>query len=611
MASRCCSRKCCRCHKFYQNGIDGPKVRFIRSNHSFKSFVQTFTCQPSFSQNLNFRHVFIPFFFVDFSNEFHDELYRFVSLRRMSWAPQRHQFILGGSDFHIQSVMTRWVLETRTSIQRWCFMRIATAVQRARNRLMIFDLWQKQRRHHLAAAITGAWRSFALECRFARVHLRKKFTFDLRQVCVQYFLMWGQFVRTARDFQSKAEKKRRFNLLRAQTRHWHVRAVSCASFAASCRRQMTASRLRRLSIFLHEWMSCTKRAVIMRRCTRRLSSFSQMILLRKRFHSWHLVSKRLHLSKLNHQIVAQDQAAANCADCIARFWTKIYVLQCFRNWAALSRNISSRNCSAIRNSAIKKLHLLFRTWLNVVDYCRKRRLSCSLLIIRRRHLLQRLVYYAWAVSARRAAHARMWLEALCVRWQGSFLIRRMHAIILNWRLHTRSCRLSRFKLRRAMYRLCIHERALKQFTMNRWQSFTHAAAQKQHRSSTGQFMLQRNIQASVRRLLSKWLQHSKLRQQMRILMTALNRACDRLLMSKNHDSLQSNFSKWRQQTVQSRARRACCVRVELLVQVRCLFKIALLSVISVRIQRHALSRSFRLWSDCVFRFPSQFPSFAP
>ncbi len=504
-------------------------------------------------------------------------------MRRVTWAPQRHQFILGESDFHIKSVMARWVQETQTSIQRWCFMRIAAAVHHARNRRIIYDLWHKQRCHQHTAAITGAWRSFALECRFARAHLRKKFTFDLRQVCAHYFLLWSQAVRTARDFQSKAEMKRRFNLLRAQTHHWHVRAVSRASYAASHSRQTTASLLRCLARCLREWISCTKQAVNIRRCTRRLSSFCQMLLLRRMFHSWHLVLKRLHLSRLNHQIVVQDQAAANYAVCIARFWTKSYVLQCFRNWAVLSKSISSRNCSSVRHSAVKKLHLLFLTWLNVVDYCRKRRLSCSLLIIRRKHLLQRLVYYAWAVSARRAAHARRWLEALCVRWQGSFLVRRMYAIIANWRSHVRSRRLSRFKLQRALHRLFIHERVLKRCAMNIWQSFTLAAAQKQHRSSVGQFMRQRNIQAFVRRLLSKWLQDSKLRRQMRILMTALNRACDRLLLSKNLDSLRSNFTKWRQQSVQSRARRACCVRVELIVQVRCIFKIAVFRVILVRI----------------------------
>jgi hypothetical protein len=486
----------------------------------------------------------------------------------MTWAPQRHKFIFGVLDFHVKSLIARWIQETQTSIRRWCFTRLGVAVQHAQNRRNICDLWQKQRLRKCKGAITSAWRSFALQCRVARGHLRKKATFDLKQTCAQCFRLWRQSVQTSHDFQMKAEMKQRFNLLHVHLHRWRKHAVSRILFAASRSRRTTAFRLRCLSCFLRKWSIWTKRAIHLTRCSGRLSCFCQKLLMRRSFHCWLLRLKQLLLLRLNKQVGLQDQAASSCASCIARFWLNRYRLLCFRNWADFSKNVSSRNCSVVKRSAAKKLHLVFRTWLNVADYCRKRRWSCSLLVVRRRHLIQRIVYYAWAVSARRTAHARIWLEALCVRWRDSFLLRRMCSIMTTWRSYVRSCRLSRFKVQQSTRRLLTQSSALKRRAMNCWRSFKIAAAKKQHRFNAGQGMLQRNFHTSMRCLLSKWLQHSKLRQQKRTLMQSLNRTCDRILQSKNHDTTQSNFTKWHKCTVQRRARRACCVRVELIVQVR-------------------------------------------
>jgi hypothetical protein len=492
-----------------------------------------------------------------------------VSLRRVAWAPQRHQFILAGaSDFHVKSVIARWVQETHTSMRRWCFLRLATAVQRSQHRRNVCDIWHKQRRRWRTAAVTGAWRTLAQECRLVRAHLRKKLTFDLKQVCAQYILIWVQVVHAARDHRSKAEMKHRFNLLRSHTHRWCIRVACQASSAVVSTRLTAACRLRRLACVLREWHTCTKRVLVFRRCSQRLSGFCQKLLLRKTFGYWLLKLKRLSLLRLDQQIVLQDQAATKGAACIARYRMNSQVLQCYKYWAAFSKKHASRNCSAVKLSTGKKLHRLFCTWLNVAEHCRKRRRSCSVLVIRRRHHLQRLVFHAWAVCSKRAAHARMWLEALCVRWRDSFLVRRLYVIFSKWHSHASSCRLSRFKLQRAMIKLHIHSSTLKKRALIFWQRFKCDAVQKQHRSSSSQFMCQRHFHASVRCLLSMWLQFSKRRRQMRILMHALNRACDRMLQSKSRDSSHSNINKWRKLTVQRRARRACCVKVELIVQVR-------------------------------------------
>jgi hypothetical protein len=73
----------------------------------------------------------------------------------------------------------------------------------------------------------------------------------------------------------------------------------------------------------------------------------------------------------------------------------------------------------------------------------------------------------------------------------------------------------------------------------------------------------------LRSLLSKWLQYSGQHRQMRILMCSLNRTCEQLLQSKIRDKQRSIINELRQFVRKSRLRRACCVRVELIVQVIC------------------------------------------
>ena len=520
----------------------------------------------------------------------------------MTWLPQRHKLRLGLAHVDVKAVIARWVQETQSAIKQWCFMRLAAAVQHAHKQCRYRDLRNEQCIQKLKAAITSAWRAYAFECKFNRAHLRRKLNFDLKQSCTQFFLLWSQVVRAARAFQSRAAAKHRFNLLRGHMHCWchHVRCR--LSFVAADNHRMAASRLRRLSCIIRHWSAYTKVVIVRTTCARRLASISRRLLLRRSFCFWLRWCRQWHLLKLKRQVVVRDKAAAKSAVCVARFWTKSYVLQCFRSWAALMQGNLSRNRSVFTRTAAKRWHHLFRAWLNVTVYCRKRRWSCSLLVMRYKHHLRRRVYHAWMVSARRAAHARMWLEALCVRWRDGFLMRKIHSLITQWHSYCRSCRLSRIALQRAQKRLLTHSNAFMRRVLNIWRSFKNAMALQQHRSKAGQHLLQKKIQAFMSSLLDQWLQHSVQRRQMRILRRGLNRACDRMLQCKNHDNMLSNFTKWRRLAVKCRVRLACCVRVELIVQVSCHFMTGVSRTLTlVQNQRHSMSRSFRSWSDCVFR----------
>jgi hypothetical protein len=471
----------------------------------------------------------------------------------------------------MKAVSARWVQETQSAIKRWCFVRLAAAVQHARKRRRFRDLRHEQCIHKLQAAITGAWRSYAFECKFNRAHLRRKFNFDLKRTCAQFFLLWRRVVQTARAFQSRAAIKHRFNLLRSHMHCWRHRMNCRLLFVAADSQRMAACRLRRLSCLLRKWKTFTKMVTVLASCARRLASTSRRHLLRRKFCSWLRCCRQMHLLRLKREVVVRDKAAASSAVCVGRFWTNIHVSQCFRCWAALIQTNLARNRSVFTRAAMKRLHHLLRAWLNVTLYCRKRRWSCSLLVMRYKHHLQRRVHHVWTVAARQSSHARMWLEALCVRWRDAFLIRQIHTLISQWHSYSRSCRLSRIAFQRAQQRMLIHSNTLIRCLLNRWRHFKIATAHKQHRSKAGQHILQRKTQSFLRSLLAQWLQHSVQRRQMRILRCSLNRACERMLQSKNHDDLLSKFTKWRRWAVKHRVYRACCVRVELIVQVRCQF----------------------------------------
>jgi hypothetical protein len=536
-----------------------------------------------------------------------DACCRFVSLRRLTWAPQRRIFLLGVPGFHVKSVIARWVQDTQTCIQRWCLVRLAAAVAQSTNRRKYFNLQREKRCQKVQAAIVGAWRSFAVACRVVRSHLRKKFTFDLTQVCARYFLIWKQMAHVARGLHLKAKTKHRFIILRTQIHRWHIRVVFRRSLAAATSRRVHSVQLRSFRCFLCEWNRRAKYSINLKVCSMRLSGSHQKALLRKSFCSWLLGAKKLRILKLSRHIVSQEEAATRSAICIARFWTNMWVSRCFKNWAASTHCVFSRKRCVIQRSAAKRLHLVLRAWLNVTSFCRRRRASCSLLVERYRCHLQRLIYCAWAVSARRASYARLWLEALCGRWRDGLFVRQVCAVIAKWHLYARACRFSRLKSQRAKLKMEVRANIIKARTMLCWQNFRNFSAHKRRMSKTAQLVLQRKTQAHTRRQLSKWLQYSKQRRQMRILMCSLERACERMLQSKSLDILQLKFTKWHQFVVKERARRASCFRVELMAQVCLLLIHRSVSKITLpQIQRHTLSRLFRMWSDCVFRFACSF-----
>lgn len=494
----------------------------------------------------------------------------FLSLRRLTLLPQRRISLIGMPSVHVKSVIARWARDTQTSIQRWCFVRLAAAVNHAQSHRKFHCLLREKRCNQLLGAITSAWRCFAISCKVARSHLQKKFTFDLKQVCGRTLLMWKQVARIARDSHLKAETKHRFNLLRALMHCWRVCVVSQRFLLASSSRQVTASKRRRLVRDFRRWHRFAKRAIQIKVCAKRLSGCFHRALLRRIFRSWLLRTKTRRILKLSRQIILRDEVAARCAGCIARFWSHILANQSFRNWADSAQRNASRRRTLIKRSTAKRLHLVFSTWFKVAKYCRKRRYSCTLLVARYKQHLQRLIYCAWAVAARRASYARLWLEALCVRWRDNIFVRHISSIVAKWRLRARSRRFYRLNLQRALHRRSIRTSAVKKRALDCWQSFKQYAAHKRHVSKTAQATLHRKTVVFTRCLLSKWCQHSKQYSQMRILMHSLNRACERMLQSKSRDSLQSNFSKWQRFASKHRARRASCFRVELNAQVRLL-----------------------------------------
>ena len=250
----------------------------------------------------------------------------FVSLRRLTRAPQRRVFLLGVPAFHVNSMIAHWTRDAQTSIQRWCFVRLAAAVKHAQNRRKYHHLLHEKRCNTLRAAITSAWRSFAVSCRLARRHLQKKFSFDLQQVCGRYFLMWKQVAHTARDLFLKAKTKHRFNMLRAQMHRWRICVISQLNFLSAERRQASASKQRSLLCVLRKWNRCTKKAIAIKVFARRVAGRYQKALLQRSFRCWFLLAKKLHILKLNRQVFLQDKAAARCAVTIARFWTNAFFL---------------------------------------------------------------------------------------------------------------------------------------------------------------------------------------------------------------------------------------------------------------------------------------------
>jgi hypothetical protein len=485
----------------------------------------------------------------------------------VTWAPQRHKVLLGPSSSHVKSVIALWFRETQVSIQRWCFLRLAAAAQHERNRQKYRHLWRKHCSQKLKAAITSAWRSFALGCRVARAQLRKTVAFGCMQACAKYFQKWSAFACVARDLQSKAEAKSRFNMLYSRIHCWRIRVASGRWIAAAHVHLRSLFQARRLLFILREWKSRMKRTLFLKNCNRRLCNSHRKHLLRRVFHFWLLRLKKLNIFTLSRRIILQDQVSARSAVCTARFLTKSYVSHCFRIWAALSRSLFNRNSCAAQRFARKRLQVFCRTWLNVAGHCRKRRWSCSLLVTRYQHHLQRSFYCAWAASAKRSAHARMWLEALCGRWQDNLLLRRMYLVLSYWHQHSRSCRVARLASQRAMLRSLTHSSIIKRRVLDCWLHFKYDKAQKRHRSKTGELKLLSKIQIFLRQCLSRWRQHSMQRKQSRILMYNLNRACDRMLESKGKDILKLDLTKWRRWFAKQRARCASAVRVELMVQV--------------------------------------------
>jgi hypothetical protein len=501
----------------------------------------------------------------------------FVSLRRVTWAPQRHRVLLGPSSSHVKSVIALWFRETQVSIQRWCFLRLAAAAQHGRSRRKYRHLWRKHRSQKLIAAITSAWRSIAHACRVARAQLQKTVAFGCMQACAKCFQKWSAFARVARDLQSRAEAKSRFNMLFSRIHRWRIRVASSRWIAAALVRLRSSCQARRLLFILRGWKSCMKRALFLKNCNQRLYNSYRKHLLRRVFHFWLLRLKKLNIFTLSRRIILQDQVSARSAVCIARFWTKSYVSHCFRIWAALSRSLFNRNSCATQRFARRRLHVFCRTWLNVAGHCRKRRWSCSLLVTRYRHHLQRSFYCAWAASAKRSAHARMWLEALCGRWQDNLLLRRIYLVLSYWHQYSRSCRVARFASQRAMLRALTHSSIFKRRVLDCWRHFKHDKAQKRYRSRTGELKLLSKTHVFLRQCLSGWLQHCMQRKQSRILMYNLNRACDRMLESKDKDILKLDFTKWRRWFAKQRARRASAVRVELMLQV-CLLLAAIMTL---------------------------------
>ena len=163
--------------------------------------------------------------------------------------------------------------------------------------------------------------------------------------------------------------------------------------------------------------------------------------------------------------------------------------------------------------------------------------------------------------------SRLWLEALCCRWQDGLFVRYVCTIVSKWRSHARSRRFSRLAWQRAMHKMACRTSSMKQRALLCWCLFQHSAARKRRMLKSAHVTVHRKTHAFMRCLLSKWLQYSKQRQQVRVLKQAINRTCERTLQTKNHNSLRSILCKWHFFSAKRRARRASCCRVEFNAQV--------------------------------------------